>query len=133
MKATDLKINDIVTYHHEVVTILSVSESFAKIRFQDGELTTAPLNQIKPCEILYKILKMNNFKTIHFDSILVTEITKEDNDILQLVIGSIFSDKYAIHLYNTSTNNVTAMHLCDIKYMHELQHIMAIFGKEISL
>lgn len=133
MKATDLKINDIVTYHHEVVTIREIRKDTVQIQFQDGELTMANLNQIKPCGIFYKILKKNNFKTIYFDDILIMDITSKNDDIQALNIGKTPFGYYYVQLHNSSPNNITAMHLCDIKYMHELQHIIAIFGKEISL
>ena len=132
MKATDLKINDIVTYHHDVVTILGVSESFAKIQFQDEDTLTVALEEIEPCDIFEKYLKTNHFyetkENYYVKSIAINDL--DDNRRIALDLNSDYTN---IYLESITGFGNTSIFITKIKYMHELQHIMAIFGKEISL
>lgn len=132
MKATDLKINDIVIYHHDVVTILGVSETFAKIQFQDEDTLTVPLEEIEPCEVYEKYLKTNHFyeyKENQYVKGLAT-YNLDDNRRIKLDI-----ERGCIRVYLESITHFGDMtvFIMNIRYMHELQHIMEIFGVEIHL
>lgn len=132
MKATDLKINDIVTYHHDVVTILGVSETFAKIQFQDEDTLTVPLEEIEPCEVYEKYLKTNDFYEYKENQYVKSIATNnlDDNRRIKLDI-----ERGCISVYLesiTGFGDMTAF-ITNIRYMHELQHIMEIFGVEIHL
>jgi len=131
MKATDLKINDIVTYHHDVVIILGVSETFAKIQFQDEDTLTVPLEEIKPCEIFKKHLKSNHFYK-HKENQYIKNIVKyiDDNRRIRL---NMESDCIGVYLEIITGFGSLSVFIADIHYMHEIQHIISIFNVEISL
>ena len=132
MKATDLKINDIVTYHHDVVTILCISETAAMIQFSNEDTLTVPLGEIEPCEVYEKYLKTNHFyeyKENQYVKSIATD-NLDDNRRIRLDI-----ERGCIKVYLesiTGFGNITAF-ITNIRYMHELQHIMEIFGVEIHL
>lgn len=130
MKATDLKINDIVTYHHDVVIILGISETSAKIQFQDEDTLTVPLGEIEPCEVYEKYLKTNHFYEYKENQYVKSIATNslDDNRRIKLDI-----ERGCISVYLesiTGFGDMTAF-ITNIRYMHELQHIMEIFGVEI--
>ena len=132
MKATDLKINDIVTYHHDVVTILGVSESFAKIQFQDEDTLTVALEEIEPCDIFEKYLKTNHFYETK-ENYYVKSIATNNLDDNRRIALDLNSDCTSVYLESITGFGNASIFITKIKYIHELQHIMAIFGKEISL
>lgn len=132
MNATDLKINDIVTYHHDVVIILGVSETFAKIQFQDGDTLTVPLEEIKSCEIFKKHLKSNHFYE-HKEKQYVKSIATDNLDDNRRIRLNMESDCIGVYLEIITGFGSLSVFIADIHYMHELQHIISIFNVEISL
>lgn len=132
MKATNLKINDIVTYHHEVVTILSITKTFVRIQFQNEDTLDVALEELEPCKIFEKHLKINDFYKIKGTKCYAKNIAKYVDDSRRIVL-EFNSNCTDVYLENLASFGNLKVFIADINYMNELQHIMSIFGKEIHL
>ncbi len=136
MKATDLRINDIVLYHHEPCYVKAITSTLAEIEFKDGSGIMVSLDELEPCDIYIKTLKQNGFSTLepNFLGIEVTlAITTREKIYQQLVITDTPYGNYAIFLRSKSLAINTEVFITFVENLHELQHILAIFGKEITL
>lgn len=132
MKAKDLRINDIVLYHSEPCYVIGISDSFTKIQFPDKSEMTALTEELEPCEIFEKYLKTNHF-FLYKENCYVKSIASMDHyDNRRLKLG-LCANCASVYLENNTGYGNLSVFIANIRYMHELQHIMAIFGKDMTL
>lgn len=123
MDYTELKIGDLVECGlSQVARVQAITNEYVGVDIAINDYYTLPINKVKPIQLTEEILKRNGWQEEHkewrksfpYDIFILAPYihsrTKEQWWSVDAVIGS---DRTALH---------------DIRYVHELQHILWALG-----
>ena len=136
MKTNELMGNDWVYYNDEPCLVRMVDYQYNRVRCQhNGNEWTCETEEITPIELTEKILLDSGFKIVYDSSVSMKCCTTNDEDSVFIYLSFCKKSDGKINLeriYLESESKITTINAININvninFVHELQHILRIFG-----
>ena len=135
MKTNELMANDLVCYNDEPCRIWMVDYQYNRVRcHHNGWEWTCETEEIDPIELTDKILMNSGFEIVYDSSVSMKCYATNDKDSAFIYLSFCKKSDGKINLeriYFESESKITTNTIninVNINFVHELQHILRIFG-----
>lgn len=121
MKAEDLMIGSRVRYNGKICQIAQVRSTIVLVRMRGDYTSLVPIEALSPILLTEKLLAKNGWQEY------------EENEYRhQYPQGTLAASFYQwgkeMVCSISAVNNADVVGLCDVKYVHELQHVLSVLG-----
>ena len=132
MKANELMIKDWVRYNDEPCRIWMVDWQYSLVRcHHNGREWTCGTEEITPIELTDKILLDSGFEILHNSSISMKcfATNSKVDAFVYFTFYKIGDGKITLErIYLETERKTTTINTISIKFVHELQHILRVYG-----